>query len=44
MTRQDHDEEHSTEPIAQINHDASVHLLGRIFGSTCRSEDLLAGP
>jgi ureidoacrylate peracid hydrolase len=32
----------TAEPIAQTNHDASLTLLGRVFGWTCRSEDLLA--
>ena len=31
----------TAEPIAQTSHDASLHLLGRVFGWTCRSEDLL---
>jgi ureidoacrylate peracid hydrolase len=35
-------EDCTAEPIAQTNHDASLHLLGRVFGWTCRSEDLLA--
>jgi ureidoacrylate peracid hydrolase len=35
-------EDCTAEPIAQANHDASLHLLGRVFGWTCRSEDLLA--
>jgi ureidoacrylate peracid hydrolase len=34
-------EDCTAEPIAQTNHDASLHLLGRVFGWTCRSEDLL---
>ena len=29
------------EPIAQTNHDASLNVLGRVFGWTCRSEDLI---
>jgi ureidoacrylate peracid hydrolase len=32
----------TAEPIAQTNHDASLNVLGRVFGWTCRSEDLLA--
>jgi ureidoacrylate peracid hydrolase len=32
----------TAEPIGQSNHDASLHLLGRVFGWTCRSEELLA--
>jgi ureidoacrylate peracid hydrolase len=35
-------EDCTAEPIGQHNHDASLHLLGRVFGWTCRSEDLLA--
>ena len=35
-------EDCTAEPIGQTNHDASLHLLGRVFGWTCRSEDLLA--
>jgi hypothetical protein len=35
-------EDCTAEPIGQANHDASLHLLGRVFGWTCRSEDLLA--
>ena len=32
----------TAEPIAQANHDASLNILGRVFGWTCHSEDLLA--
>jgi ureidoacrylate peracid hydrolase len=35
-------EDCTAEPIAQTNHDASLNVLGRVFGWTCRSEDLLA--
>jgi ureidoacrylate peracid hydrolase len=35
-------EDCTAEPIGQTNHDASLHLLGRVFGWTCHSEDLLA--
>jgi ureidoacrylate peracid hydrolase len=35
-------EDCTAEPIGQTNHDASLNLLGRVFGWTCRSEDLLA--
>ena len=35
-------EDCTAEPIGQANHDASLHLLGRVFGWTCRSQDLLA--
>ena len=34
-------EDCTAEPIAQSNHDASLHLLGRVFGWISRSEDLL---
>jgi ureidoacrylate peracid hydrolase len=35
-------EDCTAEPIAQTNHDASLNVLGRVFGWTCRSEHLLA--
>jgi nicotinamidase-related amidase len=35
-------EDCTAEPIGQSNHDASLNVLGRVFGWTCRSEDLLA--
>jgi ureidoacrylate peracid hydrolase len=35
-------EDCTAEPIGQSNHHASLNLLGRVFGWTCSSEDLLA--
>jgi ureidoacrylate peracid hydrolase len=35
-------EDCTAEPIGQTNHDASLNLLGRVFGWTCHSEALLA--
>ncbi len=35
-------EDCTAEPIAQSNHDASLNVLGRVFGWVCHSEDLLS--